>query len=706
MPKICFVPIWHPLEDYVTSRLRAKYVAELLAGQDGLDVALEYRADADIAVMVQLCSDRNYREICNNEKQQVVYDICDRYFETDNVFLTDEGPINAGERCLDLIRRANVLIAPTRQLKGELARRFPDKPCYYVPELVDYEASPQPASGMGSRRLLWFGHPTRGNFESVRWIIDYLKARYGYLPVLVTNPWTLAKEYPAYAQYCQPWSLETMRREFARAELCVVSHAADEPSKSANRFVTATMHGIPTLVSGSPSCIEILDAAGYGEFAIEAPRNIDRAIAMLSNPRQRAAYVSDLQKEMWQRHAPAVVRGEYLRLMRDVGPAAPPAGRALSLGLVTSLSDTARTEPFLSGLARGLNSETLAVHVYALEDGPQRNHYKEAAISVDCLGVAASDDNAVSSQARTHFTRFLADRRIDLVICDGPATSRHCQWAMNEGRRAVVLLSAAGTTRPLVVRDDAPAAEVMAALGAADALVFTSEASRTSWKSLGAPENCRTIPMALAPQRFEEAARATRHEARLQLGLPADVVIALWIDEPSPDRSRAPDRLIEGSTGYPLAAHLLRVSRSQTGLRADRLHGPGLPLEGTAVEPALANEATAGLFFRAADFCVIPGGSPGAARDSATAMYFGLPVVFLAPDAGASPIKHPREGFVASDDGSALRYFFQLSTDAKLRVEMGDRAARRFWEGPTYREMLKSFQSMIGELCSRPPAQP
>lgn len=318
VPEICFVPIWYPIDDYATSRLRGKYVVELFAGDRFWDVKAGYHPGADIAVIVQLCSDRNYRMISYNRDQLVIYDICDRYFATDNTFRTDEGLLSARGRCLEMIERADMLIAPTRQLRDEIARRFPGKPCFHVPELVDYGASPHPVSEVGSRRLLWFGHTTRGNFESAQWIIDHLRSHYGYQPVLVTSERAITKRYPAYAEYCVPWSPDAIRQELARAELCVVSHAEEEPSKSPNRFVTATIHGVPTLVSGSPSCIEILDAAGYGAFAIDTPLDVRRAIEMLSNRAQRTAYVSDLQKEMWRRHAPEVVRHEYMEIMQKL----------------------------------------------------------------------------------------------------------------------------------------------------------------------------------------------------------------------------------------------------------------------------------------------------------------------------------------------------------------------------------------------------
>lgn len=318
MPNVCFAPIWYPVDDYATSRLRARYVVDLFAGDRRWDVSIDYSADADIAVIVQLCNDANFENISNNRDQLVIYDICDRYFATNSTFHTDEGVLDAYSRCLQVIERADALIAPTRQLRDEISRLFPAKPCFYVPELVDYAASPHPVTKTGSRRLLWFGHTTRGNFESSQWIIDHLMKHHGYRPVLVTTPETLIRRYPAYAEFCVAWSPDNIRQELATAELCVVSHAREEPGKSPNRFVTATMHGVPTLVSGSPSCVELLNAAGYGNLAVDTPLDIDRAIELLADPAQRIAYLSALQGEMWQRYAPDVVRDAYLALFQKL----------------------------------------------------------------------------------------------------------------------------------------------------------------------------------------------------------------------------------------------------------------------------------------------------------------------------------------------------------------------------------------------------
>jgi hypothetical protein len=320
VPKVCFAPIWYPLEEYATSRLRAKSVAELLRQDTPWDVELAYSDDADISVIVQLCSDRNLEAIRTNRDQMVVYDICDRFFASDSLFRTDEGVLHARSRCLEVIDRADVLIAPTLRLKVELNSLFPAKPCFHIPELVDYGAMPSPATPAESRRLVWFGHTTRGNFESASWMIDHLVAAHGYQPALVTNPATMQRRYPSYAGFCKAWSLDSVRSELATAALCLVSHSPSEPFKSPNRFATAMTQGVPTLASGSPACDDILQAAGYGQMSVSTTLDVDRALEFLADPDRRSSYVTDVQAEIWRRHSPETVRRAYLDLFEKMLP--------------------------------------------------------------------------------------------------------------------------------------------------------------------------------------------------------------------------------------------------------------------------------------------------------------------------------------------------------------------------------------------------
>ncbi|MGC5198640.1 glycosyltransferase, partial [Aphanothece microscopica] len=57
-PKVAFVPFWEPMENFGSSRLRAKYPAEYVARTGRFDVVIGYAEDADIVVVVQMCSDQ------------------------------------------------------------------------------------------------------------------------------------------------------------------------------------------------------------------------------------------------------------------------------------------------------------------------------------------------------------------------------------------------------------------------------------------------------------------------------------------------------------------------------------------------------------------------------------------------------------------------------------------------------------------------
>ncbi len=151
-------------------------------------------------------------------------------------------------------------------------------------------------------------------------MIDHLRSAHGYQPVLVTSPDTLRRRYPAYADFCRAWSIEAVKSELATAALCIVSHSAEEPFKSANRFATATVQGVPTLASGSPACDEILEAAGYPQFSVNDTLEMDKALDFIADPVRRSLYVADVQEEIWRRHSPEVVRDAYVDLFEGILP--------------------------------------------------------------------------------------------------------------------------------------------------------------------------------------------------------------------------------------------------------------------------------------------------------------------------------------------------------------------------------------------------
>jgi hypothetical protein len=90
---------------------------------------------------------------------------------------------------------------------------------------------------------------------------------------------------------------------------CVVSHSPREPFKTANRPATAIPQGVPTLPNGSPARYEILVAAGYPQFSVST---MGRAVEFLADAGRRSLSVADVQKEIWRRHAPEVVRYAYI----------------------------------------------------------------------------------------------------------------------------------------------------------------------------------------------------------------------------------------------------------------------------------------------------------------------------------------------------------------------------------------------------------
>jgi glycosyltransferase involved in cell wall biosynthesis len=251
-PSTCFVPFWMPAQNFGSSRLRALYPFEFLVRGQYPSVSLGYNPDAQVAIIVQSCDEPIWESINKNKQQFVIYDVCDRYFENSKVFKRPTGDVNSLDRYNQLMERADLVIVPSRELKVEISSRHPHKPVIYVPETIDYGSTRLPVRPEGDRVVLWFGNPDRGNFESSMWMLQHVRDHYGYEPLIVSRA-SFFKKYPEFAPHVVNWSPEAMAAAFERANLCVLSHAQEERTKSPNRFISAIMRGIPTLVSGSPA---------------------------------------------------------------------------------------------------------------------------------------------------------------------------------------------------------------------------------------------------------------------------------------------------------------------------------------------------------------------------------------------------------------------------------------------------------------------
>lgn len=134
-----------------------------------------------------------------------------------------------------------------------------------------YEFPEEPAHCRGDR-ILWFGHSI--NFPSLKRVREGIK-----------HPLRVVSNVPG----CIPWSIETMRRELADADIVIMPATAKY--KSANRTVEAIRQGCFVVAEPHPSIEEFPIWIG------DIPKGVEWAVSNPEDARRLTAKAQDYVRE-------------------------------------------------------------------------------------------------------------------------------------------------------------------------------------------------------------------------------------------------------------------------------------------------------------------------------------------------------------------------------------------------------------------------
>ena len=275
--KVVLHPFWLPIENTASSRLRCLYPKiEINKSFKKIQAVNYLDSNADVYIITQTCDDDTFTFLEKNKKN-VVYDICDRLYEGEKIYPSLDGGFNTTSRFFQLSKIANKIICPTEKLKNELISIFPEKNIICVPDGVDYNANSFDYEWKRSNVVTWFGNVGRGNFESAKWVLDYMVESLGFEPLIITNK-NQMKKYPDYYDYTVNWNHDNFIDYLRRSEFVVLSHSNQEQTKSPNRLLVTMALGIPTLVSSSFSMSDILNKADLSSYNINSKDEIYKIV--------------------------------------------------------------------------------------------------------------------------------------------------------------------------------------------------------------------------------------------------------------------------------------------------------------------------------------------------------------------------------------------------------------------------------------------
>lgn len=707
--RVCFAPFWEPAENFGSSRLRAKYPAEFLAQNDRYEIRMGYDSVADIAIVVQMCTHDVMSKLNANQDQFVVYDVCDRYYEKPRLFKHVSPPIDSLSRFHELCERADLILVPSRELKSQIASRFPDKPVKFLPEPVDYGATPRTPKVHEKKVVLWYGNPDRGNFESAKPMIEHLRDRHSYTPLIVSRT-SFFKKHPEFLPFCRDWSMEAMEEAFSAASLCVVAYDESEQTKSPNRFVAAMMHGVPTLVKGSPACSEILVETGQTFAIADTLERLDHALSNLQSKEFLELYVQRVQRHLNQTVGEKAISEAYSELFRNhtfkrsLFSAGPRRVAFISHNL--SIGEGAPWSLF--ELVHGLRDRGIEPHVFAPASGPLLNQYLEASIPVEVFEPVARHSVKVLN-SRYHavsqkFTEFLKNSNIEAVICNTVKAAPFAEIARRAGVPSAVIVRESYTAPERFSYLDGEAKLAgMTGLANAEHIVFVANTSREFWTDQPFNGAVHIIPNGISQARFAKEIETPKVDARKEVGLPEEAIIALCVGTINTRKGQR--ELVEWfATLAPDVrnrAHLVFLGAVQNvHLRDFHRVTDSLPEEIRSKITVVEATPQVSLYYRAADICLLNSTSEAYPRCIVEALCFGLPVLSTRVFGVNEQVTHGEAGFLYDfgDMEAWKQHFARLVANDEERQLMGQAASRSFWKLTGYSEMLLAYKSIISDL--------
>lgn len=323
-----------------TARIRCQNMVDAINDYygDKYCATMHSYGEPNVVVVSQLCTHKTLVEIqklkCRNA--QVIYDCADPYYMRDG----EVYDVSARDRFWDLVNVSDHVIVPTTELRKSLIDCGVRKPVSVVADSFDY-ADQMDRSVVESEApyITWFGNPGNGNLDSA---LPYLKNFQVSFPDKRVLLITLRKRaYEKFPFDFKEWRYESFVQDLRQSTVVLVSHSHDAPFKSANRFVTAIMNGVPCLYVGRcEEIVELLTSGGYEKYVLSNAEDGVRAVRELQAADERESYVQTMQKILEQKYSWRSVSKRFIDVLNELDVKKTPMS-------VPILPDTSRRASFV-----------------------------------------------------------------------------------------------------------------------------------------------------------------------------------------------------------------------------------------------------------------------------------------------------------------------------------------------------------------------
>ena len=437
-PKIAFVPFWGIGESTAaTTRLRNLLPCRLLRARGYNCEVIEDTSSLtnyDIVIVSQLAREEVLLSLAP-DKQLIIYDICDIYFDDDRLL----GGVPADNSSRAMINLAHLVTTSTNGLAREVQNRYPKMPVEVLPDGIDYDLGliddhcilrgpdrdkgiSEEAPDLGVFSICWFGNPGRGNLDCVASFLEYLVAHQDGIKLVIYASKANSTKWPMLQSFCKKWNLDNFIIELRSFDVTVLGHGESSPSKSINRLVTAVWCGVAPIVVSDGCYSEFLNRCDLNWLIAKSIPEFEYAIHRLRKPKTHQIIIEKLRTALKAEHADIHISENYARLLSkyDGLQFAQPRTRVLLVSHNLNIQEGAPNS--LVDLSIGLNTIfKMATSLYSLFDGPLTQKLDSALISNSsyCKEHAVNVENLLKSEYENiinHFERFVENQRPDLIV--------------------------------------------------------------------------------------------------------------------------------------------------------------------------------------------------------------------------------------------------------------------------------------------------
>jgi len=301
---ISWLPYWHPIEDYASSRLRCLFHHQNINKNhsDEFNSSLEIHDNTNILIITQKIKNTDLNTIIEFKKKNLsnilIYDIVDNHYNeplSKKIF-----------NLCDFIFVAN-------EAQYQLISKHTLKKIFIIPDSIDYPDQLDDEITKFNNNIVWFGNNT-----NVNCMIGYLRdlTLKGYTVNIIGKCDYLRNK--VRSVNCIEWSYNSFIKSLKNNCIAILGHDEDQQQKSNNKLLVCIANGIPVISCNSKSYSELLKKFNLSYAIINQRQDLIKSVKLLSQNNVRVKYLENIQPYIIEKYNSEAITNELIYVIKDI----------------------------------------------------------------------------------------------------------------------------------------------------------------------------------------------------------------------------------------------------------------------------------------------------------------------------------------------------------------------------------------------------